>query len=136
MQVLIAEIPEEKEEYAYAENKWTVKEVIGHMIDTERVFGYRVMCFSRKDKTVLPGFDENLFIKNSSYNKQTLFGLANEFAALRESNLCMIKHFDTEMLEEVGNANGKDVQVSAIVYIMAGHVLHHVNVIKGKYLVD
>lgn len=134
IQAMISEIPEDKEDYAYADGKWTIKEVIGHIIDTERVLGYRAMRFARKDKTVLPGFDENEFVKNSNFNKRTLYELGHEFAIVREANLAMFKTFGDEQEEQIGNANGINVSVRAIVFMIAGHATHHMNVIKTKYL--
>ncbi|MDF2435678.1 MAG: hypothetical protein K0Q95_54 [Bacteroidota bacterium] len=135
-QAVISEIPEDKEGYAYAEGKWTIKELIGHVIDTERVFGYRAMCFARKDKTALPGFDENAFAANSNYNKRTLYELGHEFAIVREANLALFRSFGEEELSQIGNANSKDVSVRAIIFMVAGHATHHLNVLKTKYLLD
>lgn len=135
-QAFISEIPEDREGYAYAEGKWTIKQVIGHIIDTERVFGYRAMCFARKDKTALPGFDENAFAANSNYNSRTLYELGHEFAIVREANIAMFRSFGEEELSQIGNANGTDVSVRAIIYMVAGHALHHLNVLKTKYLID
>jgi hypothetical protein len=136
IQAIISEIPEDKENYAYADGKWTIKQVIGHIIDTERVFGYRAMCFARKDKTALPGFDENAFVKNSNFHKRTLYELGHEFAIVREANLTMFKTFEEDELSQVGNANGKDVSVRAVIFMVAGHAIHHLNVLKTKYLLE
>jgi len=136
IQAVISEIPEDKEDYAYAEGKWTIKEVIGHIIDTERVLGYRAMRFARKDKTELPGFDENAFVANSNFNKRTLYELGHEFAIVREANLAMFKTFAEEEAAQMGKANGIDVSVRAIVFMIAGHAMHHMNVIRVKYLLD
>ncbi|MCE3279441.1 MAG: hypothetical protein K0S44_1632 [Bacteroidetes bacterium] len=136
IQAIISEIPEDKENYAYADGKWTIKQVIGHIIDTERVFGYRAMCFARKDKTALPGFDENAFVANSNFHKRTLYELGHEFAIVREANLTMFKTFEEEELSEMGNANGKDVSVRAVIFMVAGHAIHHLNVLKTKYLLE
>lgn len=136
VQAIISEIPEEKENFAYAEGKWTIKEVLGHIIDTERIFAYRTLRFARKDKTPLPGFDENLFVQHSHFQKQTLYNLGHEFAIVREANLALWKQFDEQALNEIGNANGKDMSVRAILYSVAGHTSHHLNVIKLKYLLD
>lgn len=136
IQAIISEIPEEKEEYRYAEGKWTIKEIIGHIIDTERVLGYRAMRFARKDKTPLPGYDENQFVANANFNKQTLYSLGHEFAIVREANLALFKVWDEEALSQVGVANGLDVSVRAMLYMIAGHAIHHMNVIKTKYLLD
>lgn len=134
IQALISEIPEDKEDFVYAEGKWTIKEVLGHIIDTERILGYRAMRFARKDHTPLPGFDENQYVANAHFNKQTLYNLAHEFAIVREANLALWKHFSEEELDQVGNANGVNVSVRAILYMIAGHATHHLNVIKLRYL--
>ena len=136
IQAVIAEIPEDKEDYAYAEGKWTIKQVLGHIIDTERVLGYRAMRFARKDKTVLPGFDENAFVTNSNFHKRTLYELGHEFAIVREANLAMFKTFEEEELMQIGNANGIDVSVRAIVFMIAGHAIHHLQTLRTKYLLD
>jgi len=136
IQAVISKIPEEKEGYAYAEGKWTIKEVIGHVIDTERILGYRVLRFARKDKTVLPGFDENAFVSNANFNKRTLYELAHEFAIVREANITLFKTFEKEHLIQKGNANGQEVSVRSVIYMIAGHASHHMNVIKTKYLAE
>jgi uncharacterized damage-inducible protein DinB len=136
IQAFIAAIPAGKESYAYAEKKWTVKQVIAHLIDTERIMAYRALRFARKDKTQLPGFDENLFANNNDAAYRTLKDLAQEFKLVRESNLAMFKHFDEETLHERGNANGKECSVRALLFVIAGHALHHMNVIKARYLTN
>lgn len=136
IQAIISEIPEEKENYAYAPGKWTIKEVLGHIIDTERIMAYRALRFARKDKTALPGFDENEYVANSDYNKRTLYDIAHEFAIVRESNLALFKHFNEEALDQRGTANNNEATVRAILFMIAGHANHHLNVIKTKYLVD
>jgi hypothetical protein len=133
---MISQIPEDKEDFAYAPGKWTIKEVLGHVIDTERIFGYRALRFARKDKTPLSGFDENIFVANANFNKRTLYDLAHEFAIVRNANIVLFKHFDSPVYNEMGNANGKEVSVRAILYMTAGHASHHMNVIQTKYLVD
>ncbi|MDQ3048069.1 MAG: DinB family protein [Bacteroidota bacterium] len=136
IQAIISQIPEEKEDYAYAEGKWTIKEIIGHIIDTERILGYRAMRFARKDKTPLPGYDENHYVANANFKNQTLYQLAHEFAVVREANLALFKVWKEEELSQVGVANDLDVSVRALLFMMAGHATHHVNVIKSRYLVD
>ncbi|MGZ4156737.1 MAG: DinB family protein [Bacteroidia bacterium] len=134
IQAIISEIPEEKENYRYAEGKWTIKEIIGHIIDTERVLGYRAMRFARTDKTPLPGYDENFFVANANFQKQSLYSLGHEFAIVREANLALFKVWDEEALSQMGVANNLDVSVRAILFMIAGHATHHINVIKTKYL--
>jgi uncharacterized damage-inducible protein DinB len=136
IQAIISEIPEEKENYRYAEGKWTIKEIIGHIIDTERVLGYRAMRFARKDKTPLPGYDENFFVANANFQKQSLYSLGHEFAIVREANLALFKVWDEEALSQMGVANNLDVSVRSILFMIAGHATHHINVIKTKYLLD
>ena len=136
IQAIISEIPEDKEDYAYAEGKWTIKEIIGHIIDTERVLGYRAMRFARKDKTPLPGYDENWFVANANFQKQSLYSLGHEFAIVREANLALFKVWDEEALSQMGVANDLDVSVRAILFMIAGHATHHINVIRTKYLLD
>ncbi|MES2139259.1 MAG: DinB family protein [Bacteroidota bacterium] len=134
IKLLMAGIPIEKESFAYAAGKWTIKEVLGHIIDTERIMAYRALCFARKDKTKLPGFDQNAFVSNANFNDRTLNDLAFEFAIVRESNLLLFKHFTQSSINEIGNSNGTELSVRAIIFMIAGHTTHHVNVIKSKYL--
>jgi glutamine synthetase adenylyltransferase len=136
MRQLMAGISQEKGDFVYEPGKWTIKEVIGHIIDTERIMAYRVLCFARKDKTKLPGFDQNAFVLNANFNEITLKDLAFEFAVVRESNLLLFKHFTEENLNEMGNSNGAEVSVRALLFMMAGHTSHHLNIIKSKYLLD
>ncbi|HEY0030382.1 MAG TPA: DinB family protein [Bacteroidia bacterium] len=136
LQSLISNVPNDKEDHAYAAGKWTIKEVIGHIIDTERIMAYRAFRMSRKDKTQLSGFDENAFISNSNFNDRTLYDLAHEFALVRESNIALFKSFTEEMINEIGNANGKEISVRALLYIIVGHTIHHMNVVREKYLCD
>jgi hypothetical protein len=136
IQAVISEIPEEKEDFAYAPGKWTIKQIIGHIIDTERVLGYRAMRFARKDKTPLPGYDENWFVEHGNFQKQTLYSLGHEFAIVREANLALFKVWDEEALDQRGIANDRHFSVRATLYMIAGHATHHVNVIKSKYLAE
>lgn len=134
MQAFLSEIPEDKENYTYAEGKWTLKEVIGHILDTERIFAYRALRFARNDKTELPGFDEQDYVLNSNARNSSLYELAHGFGLLRETNLFLFRSFTNEMLDRKGVANGKEVSVRALIYIVAGHAMHHINVIRRKYL--
>jgi uncharacterized damage-inducible protein DinB len=123
----------DKANYAYAEGKWTIKQALGHMIDTERTMAYRLLCFSR-NSIELPGFDQNVYVDNASFNSRTIQSLASEFRATRESNLYLIRSLSDEQLDMKGIASGNPLSVRALVYIIAGHELHHLGVIKGKYL--
>lgn len=131
---LLKSIPAEKHDYRYAEGKWSVKEVVQHLIDAERVFTYRALRFARKDDTPLPGFDENLFAQTAKVDKRTWDDLVQEFTALRKSSEALFGSFDNEQLEAEGVASEKSIYVLAIGYIVAGHVNHHCQIIKERYL--
>ena len=131
---LLKSIPAEKYDYRYADGKWTIKEVVQHLIDAERVFTYRALRFARKDDTPLPGFDENLFAQTCKADKRNWNDLVEEFAALRIASEALFASFDNEQLESEGNASGKPIQVLAIGFIVAGHVNHHCQIIKERYL--
>jgi uncharacterized damage-inducible protein DinB len=130
---LFSNMTEEKAAYTYAEGKWTIKQVLGHMIDTERVFAFRALCFSRENAT-LPGFDQDIYVNNTDFNSRTIQSLAAEFRATRESNLYLFGSFNEDQLNRTGIANDSPVSVKALVYITAGHELHHLKILKEKYL--
>jgi len=123
----------EKANYAYAEGKWTIKQALGHMIDTERTMAYRMLCFSR-NSIELPGFDQNVYVDNANFNSRTIQSLASEFRAVRESNLYLLRSLSDEQLDKKGIASGNPVSVRALIYIIAGHELHHLGIIKERYL--
>jgi len=127
-------IPAGKELYAYEENKWTIREILLHLIDTERIFSYRALRIARNDKTNLPGFDENNFAKNSKANIRTLKALLEEFKAVRSATLALFKSFQDDDWTKTGMASNNEISVRAIGYILAGHVIHHTRVIKERYL--
>ena len=129
-------IPEKKENYRYAEGKWTVKEVFGHIIDAERVFAYRAMCFARGEAVGLPGFEENDYVANGNFEARSMQSLLDEYTNLRRSNIALFESFDEQQESRIGIANGKPVQVRAIVAIMAGHELHHHGVLKERYFAE
>ena len=126
-------LPPQKADYAYAEGKWTIKEVLGHMTDAERTFGYRVLCFSREE-TVLPGFDQDVYSLKATFNSRSLEDLADEFRAVRESNLYLFRSLTRQQQTQKGIASGNPVSVRALLYISAGHELHHLNILKERYL--
>ncbi len=121
-------------DHAYAEGKWTVKQLIGHCIDAERIMAYRALCIARGEQQALPGFDENTYVENANFKNRELGDLLEEFELLRKSNLAMISQFDSIVFQNVGNANGSPTSVGAIVYILAGHLQHHIKVLKERYL--
>ncbi|MEY5069321.1 MAG: hypothetical protein RLZ47_1183 [Bacteroidota bacterium] len=130
----ILQIPEGKGDYAYGPNKWTIKELLGHVIDTERVMAFRALHFGRKDVQELPGFDENDYVKYSAYEQRSLKSLADEFVLLRKANLFLFESFAENELNQIGIANGNRVSVKALLFIMAGHVIHHQRILKERYL--
>jgi uncharacterized damage-inducible protein DinB len=124
----------EKAEYAYAPDKWTIKEIAGHMIDAERVFTYRLTCFARGEQQPLPGFEEDDYVANAHFSDRSLLSLSHEFALLRKANLYLFKSLTEAELDHKGTASGKKITVRAILFVTAGHVMHHVGVIKDRYL--
>jgi len=127
-------IPEDKAGYAYADGKWTVKQCIGHMTDTERVMAYRAMRFARNDDTELPGFDQDEYVANSRHNEFELADLIEEFRLTRMANLYFYKSLNAEEKQRFGLASGNRVTVNALLYIIAGHELHHLQIFKERYL--
>lgn len=134
MKHLISFLSEEQGNSAYAKNKWTIKELLIHSMDTERIFCERALRFARKDKTELPGFDHDVFVLNSNANHRTLKDILKEYKSIRKSTILLFKNFTPEMLEHGGVANGNKLTVLSIGYIISGHELHHLNVIKAKYI--
>ena len=130
---LLRAAPAEKADYAYAPGKWTVKEVIGHLIDAERIFAYRALRFARGDATDLPGFDENAYVPNGGFARRTLADLLAEFETVRASTIHFAKHLDDEALSRRGSANGTGVSVRAMLYIVSGHERHHVALLRDRY---
>jgi hypothetical protein len=131
---LIKTIPEERKTYSYAEGKWTIAELLGHIIDTERIMTFRALWFARSDPNPLPGFEQDDFVKYAGSNERTLSGLMDEWVLLRKSNNLLFKSFDNNALHMRGTANYNQVTVLALLYIIAGHFTHHLNILKDKYL--
>lgn len=131
---LFENIPSEKENFAYAEGKWTVKEVLNHIIDTERIFAYRALRFSRFDETELPGYDENLFTENANVSNRSLQHLIEEFRVIRKSTHYLFEAMTKEMLDFIGTANKNKSSARALGYMIVGHTIHHNHVLKERYL--
>ena len=131
---LLAGVSEEQADYRYAPDKWSVKELVGHLIDAERIFGYRALRFARHDKTPLQGFEQDDYVREASFDDYTLSDLASEFAHVRRSNLSLFKHLSGEAWERTGTANDNEVSVRALAFIIAGHELHHLNILRSRYL--
>lgn len=122
-----------KGDHAYAPGKWTVKEVIGHICDTERVFAYRALRFSRGDTTDLPGFDENFYVERSNFAQRTMEDLLEELWSVRAATLSLAKHIPERALTNQGTANGNPISVRALLYIIAGHERHHMGILRDRY---
>ena len=131
---LLRNLPKEKQNFAYAEGKWTLKELIQHVIDTERVFCYRALCFSRNDTTSLPGFDQDVFVDNANSNDRNYHDLLDEMDVLRKSTIQLYKSFSKEALLRIGVASDNRMSVRALGYLSSGHQIHHLNIVKERYL--
>jgi len=127
-------IPGDKWSYKYEENKWTVKEVLQHITDTERVFSFRALAFARKDTNTFPSFNENSYTKNSNANNKNPKDLLAEFLAVRKSTQLLFNGFSDEQLNAIGKASSNEMSVKGIGYIIAGHFAHHVKILKERYL--
>ncbi|PWA04722.1 DinB family protein [Flavobacterium psychrotolerans] len=130
----VQNIPMDKFDYRYAEGKWTIKEIIQHIIDAERVFSYRALRISRNDKTPLPGFDENSYVDNTNANARNLQNLLTELAAVRQSTLFLFKSFSEEQLLRMGTASDNVISVRALGFLVIGHQKHHQRIFKERYL--
>ncbi|MCY1525757.1 DinB superfamily protein [compost metagenome] len=124
----------EKSDYAYAPGKWTIKELTGHIIDTERILVYRLLCFARGEQSPLPGFEEDDYVANAHFKDRSLFSMGDEFSLLRRANLHLVQSLNEEELDRIGISNGKKMSVRALVFILAGHVIHHTRIIKERYI--
>ncbi|GAB6283401.1 MAG: hypothetical protein STSR0008_21670 [Ignavibacterium sp.] len=127
--------------YKYAEDKWTMKEVLGHLVDSERIFGYRALCIARNEKQNLPCFDENEYVKQAKFNSRNIASIGHygkslleEFQNLRNANILLFNTFDENILKKKGIACDKEISVNALIYIIAGHTEHHLEILKSKYL--
>lgn len=130
----VQNIPMDKFDYRYAEGKWTIKEIIQHVLDTERIFAYRALRFSRNDKTPLPSFEEQDYADNSDANSRSIQELLTEFSAVRHSNLLFYKSLSDEQLKRIGTASGNQISVRALGFVIIGHQKHHQKVFEERYL--
>jgi|SRR6185312_1748510 len=131
---LVQSLPAEKLLYRYAENKWTIKEVLVHIIDDERIYAYRALCFARGEKTPLPGFEQNDYAANSGANERDVNNIIEEYEAVRRSTIALFNGFADADLVKTGIANDRKASVRALGWHLAGHELHHINLIKERYL--
>jgi len=134
-QRLISSLNETRAAHRYAEGKWSVKEVIGHVTDAERVFGYRALCIARGEKNSLPGFDENAYMQNANFDAWRLGDLAESYALVRRANIVLFRNLGEEAWNRRGVANNHEITVRALAFVLAGHERHHLKVLRERYLV-
>lgn len=127
-------IPDSKLDFRYAPGKWNIREIVGHLADGERVFQYRAWRFSRADTTPVPGFEENDYVANAPFSRMKISDLISEFEHLRYATIRLFSALDADAMERRGTANGAGVSVRAIAWIIAGHVDHHEEVLRTRYL--
>ncbi len=131
---LLKEVPKEKYLYKYADDKWTIQQLIEHIIDAEKVFSYRALRFARNDTTNLPGFDENSYVANANSNTRNYQELVAELTVVRKSTIFMFANFNDQVLLRKGTIDGNEMTVRAIGYVNSGHLKHHIGVLKERYL--
>lgn len=127
-------IPEEKQEFRYQPEKWTIKEILQHIVDTERVFMYRFFCIARNDKTAFPGYEQDDYIATSEANKKSMETLIHEFTVTRLSSLNLIKSISEEHLKNMGTVSDTAISARACAFILLGHSIWHIEIIKERYL--
>lgn len=132
-QRLLAPLSPEQARYRYADGKWSVTEVVGHLADTERIFAYRALRFARGDSTPLPGYDENGYTPAGRFDDRSLGDVLGEFTAVRGATIALFRGLPPDAFQRSGLADGKAVSVRALAYIIAGHERHHVNLFKTRY---
>lgn len=130
----LAEISEEKSLFRYAAEKWSIKELLGHIIDSERIFAYRALRFARNDNTPIEGFDQDPYIENANFDNCRFTELITEFASVRDSNILMFQNLPEEAWTRSGIASENPVSVRALAFMIAGHEIHHINILKERYL--
>jgi len=131
---LLGSIPEAQANSRYAPDKWSIKELVGHVVDSERIFAYRALRFARNDATPLPGFEQDDYVANAAFGEIPFTGLAAEFDCVRRATVYLFKSLTADAWLRSGDANGSGVTVRALAHIIAGHELHHVGILRARYL--
>jgi hypothetical protein len=131
---LLRGVKEDREGFRYAPGKWSIKEVVGHVIDTERIFSYRALAIARGEQQPLPGMDQDEYMAGANFDELTLAGLLEQFEHLRRANVLMLRGLSEEAWTRRGTASDNEVSVRAIAYIIAGHEAHHVKILRERYL--
>jgi uncharacterized damage-inducible protein DinB len=130
---LFLNLTPDQQNYRYAENKWTPKQILGHLTDTERIFAYRSLCIARSERQSLPGFDENDYQDAAHFEEQTIEQLFEQHRYTRLANIALFKSMNQDEACRVGMANNSPVSARALVFMIAGHELHHINILKERY---
>ena len=130
----VQNIPMDKFDYRYAEGKWTIKDILQHLIDAERIFSYRALCFARNDQSKLPGFEENEYVDEAHANQRSIQELLTELAVVRQSTLSLFKSFTLEDMKRIGTASDNPMSARAVGFIIIGHQNHHQRVFEERYL--
>ena len=133
MQDLLANVDESRADYRYAPGKWSIKQVVGHVEDCERVFAYRALSLARGEQKSLPGFDENLWMENSPFQSTSLVYRAEALMLVRQTTIAMFRDFDDEAWNRKGTANEKPATVLGVAYMIVGHARHHMNILRDRY---
>ena len=131
---VVGKLSERDGDFRYAEGKWSIKEVVGHIADTERIFVYRALCFARREAAGLPGFDENEYVRHADFPSRSLKELLSEFRTVRAATLSFFSSCGEEALMRRGTANRREYTVRAVAYIIAGHERHHAGILAERYL--
>jgi len=132
--VLLGSIPETLDDHRYAEGKWTVREVVGHILDTERIIGARLLRFARGDSSPMSRADENLYVRNAEFGRYSMAELVEEFSLVRRAHILLLRHLPEEAWDRVGPVSDVPISVRAIAYLLLGHERHHLNIIRTRYL--
>ena len=131
--ILLRSLSEQHGTFRYEPDKWSVKEVLGHLIDTERIMSYRALRIARNDRTPIPGFEQDDYVRNGDFDKRSVSNLAREFEQVRRSTISLFRNLEPEAWERKGIANNVEISVRALAYVIAGHELHHKAILKDRY---
>ncbi len=130
----VQDIPMDKFDYRYAEGKWTIKDILQHLIDAERIFSYRALCFARNDQSKLPGFEENDYVDQAHANQRSIQDLLTELAVVRQATLSLFKSFSEEDVKRIGTASNNPMSARAVGFVIIGHQNHHQRIFQERYL--
>jgi hypothetical protein len=131
---LFSQVPDSMIEFRYAPGKWTIREVLGHILDTDRIFGFRLLTFARGDSNPLAVADQDLYIRNGGFAAHSMEEWIDEFSLIRRSNIALVRHLPAEAWARTGTVSGNPISVRALAYFMVGHERHHVGIIRNMYL--